>query len=296
MVQTGLHGQSKILPKFQSLLLPNCKVEFLDSQVTGAVYMVQKTYGGFPELDDDRGRCDAAKKLESLATFGGIIVDTMGLGKTYLALLYLNLMAVHGRRDSHRPSLILTPSGIVLSQWAIAISKSFPDLNLIVAHGGKPTSLKYANAWVSGKAMEMAPTNLSKWPRALRYVFDKTDPRASRTVILSSYETFASRTLTTILEQIPGRKDKTIYRSNWNGVFECAILDEGHKLRHPWTKTYAAVKGLSVDTHWFLTATPVVNSSLVGLTISYQYEHIIDDLNRTFLVCLCSYGHEPKPS
>ena len=37
----------------------------------------------------------AAKKLKALITHSGIIIDTMGLSKIFLALLYLNYTAVY---------------------------------------------------------------------------------------------------------------------------------------------------------------------------------------------------------
>lgn len=40
------------------------------------------------------------------------------------------------------------------------------------------------------------------------------------------------------------------------------ICDEGHRIRHVYTKTYASIKLLEVPINWFLTATPIMNNSL----------------------------------
>jgi SNF2 family DNA or RNA helicase len=116
--------------------------------------------------------------------------------------------------------------------------------------------------------MTQAPEKLSHWPKNLCYVFDTSNPQSAKTILLSTYDTFASRTLNTVFEKREGKKDRKRYMSKWKNIFNVVILDEGHKLRHPWTKIYAAVKGLMAEIHWFLTATPVVNSSVVGYSLS----------------------------
>ena len=114
--------------------------------------------------------------------------------------------------------------------------------------------------------MTAAPTNLQYWPPNLRYIFDPADARASRAVILSTYDTFLRRTIVTISKPrtLSGKPPKKVYVSNWQGVVGTVVLDKGHKLCHPSTRAYAAVKLLGAETLWFLTATPVVNSSRVS--------------------------------
>ena len=60
MEKSGIHGRSSDLLTFRSKLLPNCKVEFLDSQVNGAVFMLQKTYGQIPIDTDSQNRTKVA--------------------------------------------------------------------------------------------------------------------------------------------------------------------------------------------------------------------------------------------
>lgn len=64
---------------------------------------------------------------------------------------------------------------------------------------------------------------------------------------------------------LKGKRTKVSYKSKWKNLIGIAILDEGHKLRHWYIKMFAAVKGLAATVHWFITATPVVNSPLVGV-------------------------------
>jgi hypothetical protein len=112
-----------------------------------------------------------------------------------------------------------------------AIRDRFADLLLIVAHGEKPEP-KYAELWVSSTAMKQAPKNRKHWPDKFNYIFDPNDSKASKTVMLSTYDTFASRTIITTMEKRDKKKDRKRYVSKWNGVFNMVFLDEGHKLRH----------------------------------------------------------------
>ena len=174
------HGQAQLLDRSVCTLIGDCKVSFLDSQINGAVFMLQRSCGRIPI---DSGRVNdpelakAAKKLESIQTFGGIVVDTMGFGKTYTALLFLAYYArCMTERDvniiaAHRPALCIAPSGIVLHQWQEEIIQ-FPTITLIIAHGDRPINAKFAINWVSATAMREAPRKLTNWPPHLRYIFD----------------------------------------------------------------------------------------------------------------------------
>jgi SNF2 family DNA or RNA helicase len=218
-----------------------------------------------PERAKDSKLAGAAAKLESVQTYGGIIVDTMGFGKTYTSLLFLAVYAQSlsfSNTQSHRPALCIAPSGIVLHQWQEAICK-FPSLVLIIAYGERATASRLSSNWVSATAMREAPHKLTNWPAHLRYVFDKSNKAASNVVILTSYDTWASRTLQTKRSITKGGRQKKTFESRWANVIGPLLLDEGHKLRHRRTKIYASVRQLNAEIIWFLTATPVINDSLV---------------------------------
>ena len=263
---SAFHGTMKTLEKHRCTHLPNCRATFLDPQINGAVFMLQRTFGHVPlppEHSENETMMNLQRKLRGLPTHGGIIVDATGLGKTFLTLLYLSYVAAFNPWTEHKPMLILTPSAIILSQWHDAMLKEFPDLTVIVAHG-ETTDVYKSRHWVSAAAMRDAPRRLRHWPAKLEYIFDPNKPAASRTIVLSTYDTFTARTL--VETEIPqeGKKPETVYSSKWSGIFRVVILDEGHELRHPWTKSYHAVKNLNADIHWFLTATPVINGSVVS--------------------------------
>ena len=90
MTQSLLRGSAKQLPKFRCSALPACQIEFLDTQATGAVFMTQKTLGYVPVSETaDYETEQAAANLKCLATGGGIVADTMGLGKTFIVFLFI---------------------------------------------------------------------------------------------------------------------------------------------------------------------------------------------------------------
>ena len=229
--------------------------------------MIQRSCGEWPltaEQQKDPILVRTAHELRSPLTFGGILVDTMGFGKTFTALLYLSIYSSHLAKSSgpHKPTLCLGPSGVVLHQWHEALKK-FPSLVVLQAYGEKVHS---TSNWISAHAMKYAPQDITLWPAHLRYIFDHTDPRASQVVILSSYDTFATRTVQVVKKKnADGTRTRKIFTSSWSEVFATVVLDEGHKLRNPRTKIYASIKALAVDVLWFLTATPVMNISTVSL-------------------------------
>ena len=91
--------------------------------------------------------------------------------------------------------LIVVPNGAVFSQWQEKIWSKFQDSTLIISNEDKPSDPKFLSNWVSTTAMRVAPAQLDKWPVHLRYIFDVKDARASKTVILSPYDSHASRTM-----------------------------------------------------------------------------------------------------
>ena len=143
----GKHEQSKILDQNKFTTLPKCKAEFLDSQVTGAAFMLQRIYGQVP-VDTERAKDPevtiASNKLKSVKTDGGYLVDVTGFGKTDTACLFLCQHALYGDHSAgHRPALIVVPNGVVFSQWQGKLFDKFPDLTLIVSNDEKPSKTKY---------------------------------------------------------------------------------------------------------------------------------------------------------
>ncbi len=66
------HGQAGILNKHRATVLPSCKLGFLDSQINGAVFMLQRTLGTIPlasELTENEAAVDAMTKQSKMPDY-----------------------------------------------------------------------------------------------------------------------------------------------------------------------------------------------------------------------------------
>ncbi|KFY93428.1 hypothetical protein V498_04442 [Pseudogymnoascus sp. VKM F-4517 (FW-2822)] len=256
------HGEAQVLDKVTLSSIPGCNIEFLDSQLTGAMFMVTKTLGYVPiPVDASDEVKEAASTLAGLATRGGLLVDGMGMGKTLTAILFLAYYTLYAPKnaENYRPILILAPGGVVLKQWIDALSK-FPQFTVLSCYGDRPVKPQDRVRWVSATAMRDAPEKLDHWPENYKHVWKRTDPRAAATIIISSPETWAMRTLDEeVLYNEALGQDEVVFSSTCQGRFEIAIMDEGHRYRSMGTQMYRALQYLGADYHWFLTGTPVVN-------------------------------------
>lgn len=271
--------------------LPGCDIRFLDSQINGAAFMLQRSLGYIPispERATDEEISTATKSLDSICTQGGYLVDSTDFGKTMTALLFANYYAEYADHSTgHRPISIITPNGAVLGQWVDIKCRHFRGLTPILSCDDRPPQPKYLSNWVSSTAMREAPGCLDQWPPDLEYVFDTKDPRASKTVIITPYDTHKERTLMTTWkktkkakvdkgdEQAKGKRKKhydeePIFESKWRGRYSLVIADEGHRIRHPDTKTFASISKLEAPVNWFLSATPVMNSFKVRVPTVFR--------------------------
>jgi hypothetical protein len=134
---------------------------------------------------------------------------------------------------------------------------------LIIAYDERATASRLSSNWVFAIVMREVPHKLINWPAHLRYVFDKSNKVASNVVILTSYDTWAFRTLQTKRSITKEERQKKTFESRWVNVIGSLLLDEEHKLRHRRIKIYVSVRQLNAEIIWFLTATSVINDSLV---------------------------------
>ena len=101
MVYKSKHPPAQILDKNYRIFWPKCFIAFLDTQINGAMYMTQRTCGIIPITKAMRQASAVqatAAKLQNIKTFGGWVMDTMGLGKTFTSLLFLTYYAECGNR------------------------------------------------------------------------------------------------------------------------------------------------------------------------------------------------------
>lgn len=157
---------------------------------------------------------------------GGILSDDMGMGKT---LEMISLLVTDSNVSSKtKTTLIVAPVG-VLSNWSGQISHHVkPDhaLRVLVYHGNnkKPMHVKD---------------------------FEDYD------VVITSYGTLATEYFPRGKQNPPSvPRPQGLFSVHWRRV----ILDEGHIIRNPQTKSALAATNLMAHSRWVLTGTPIINN------------------------------------
>lgn len=142
-------------------------------------------------------------KQEASAIQGGILVDDRGLGKTITILSFIYQASFKPAEErSMKPTLILAPAGMV-STWASQLVKSFSlEMPFFIFYGWRSQT---SDAVQKSRTLESLEELNSKLDS-----LDPSDPTTSRTVIISSYSTWAERTLTVVntIAQPKGRELK----------------------------------------------------------------------------------------
>jgi hypothetical protein len=125
------HDQAKILEKHKVILIFNCQLNFLNSQLNEAVFMLQRILNKISfasKLINNENAMNVITRFKSVQTFENIIVDIMKLRKMYFAFLFLNYVVMHCSFDEfHKFTLIFISSEIVLNQWMKIIRNHFSN-------------------------------------------------------------------------------------------------------------------------------------------------------------------------
>ena len=157
---------------------------------------------------------------------GGILSDDMGMGKT---LEMISLLVTDSNVSSKsKTTLIVAPVG-VMSNWSGQIAHHIkPDhaLRVLVYHGNnkKPMGANDFNDY---------------------------------DVVITSYGTLATEYLPRGKKNPPsGLRSQGLFSVHWRRV----ILDEGHIIRNPQTKSALAATNLVAHSRWVLTGTPIINN------------------------------------
>ena len=157
---------------------------------------------------------------------GGILSDDMGMGKT---LEMISLLVTDSNVSSKsKTTLIVAPVG-VMSNWSGQIAYHIkPDhaLRVLVYHGNnkKPMGANDFNDY---------------------------------DVVITSYGTLATEYLPRGKKNPPsGLRSQGLFSVHWRRV----ILDEGHIIRNPQTKSALAATNLMAHSRWVLTGTPIINN------------------------------------
>lgn len=225
--------------------------------------MISRLLGKLLELDIDMTARQkiACKYLDNTnaETRCCILADNMGLGKTFQSLSVIYFSMFHGPhsadgQDDYLPTLIIAPSTEILLLWVEEIAAHYPAISVIVAANlprDRFTRLegKLDISLVGRKGC------VEQWPKKLSYVWSHTDRRAERTIIISTIDTYASRTV----RKIRGENNQITHRSRWTDMdrsFRTMWIDEAHRLRNTDTVAYHAIKETKYEGVVLVTATP----------------------------------------
>jgi hypothetical protein len=246
------HDQTKILEKHRVIVIFNCQLNFLSSQLNETVFMLQKTLNNISfvsKLINNEDAMNIITKFKNFQTFENIIVDIMRLKKTYLVFLFLNYVVMHCSFDEfHKFTLIFISSEIVLNQWVKAIRNHFSNLKFIIAHDER-TNSKYVESWIKTTTMKKIFKKLFHWSSKFENVFEQNERSVSRTMILFTYNIFVSRIVNIVMKKRLEKKNKKRYVSKWTSKFDIVILNEDHKLRDSWIKIFVVVRELQINIH-----------------------------------------------
>ncbi|KAI1389617.1 uncharacterized protein F4822DRAFT_442853 [Hypoxylon trugodes] len=285
MKKCGTYGRNKMTmwesPLFPTLDGKDGHKGLLDNQITAIVWIMSRFLGRLPPLKIKRKSLwdektqkyiqkpetqlekETREKLRGPKYFGGILADSMGLGKTLTTIACLDILAnqrlnvaKEGGQNKYRPMLILTPNATVATQWV-------EEIEQIAGHRGIKQILISGNG-VKSKPNHERVTALSaremgsKWPRSLKYVWDESDWKAARVIMVMSIDTWAKRTCRS--------EGDTEADLNWRSSFtdskrkfSVIVVDEAYKIRNSSTKNWKSVALLDRQFTLLITATPCMN-------------------------------------
>ncbi|KAH7380698.1 SNF2 family N-terminal domain-containing protein [Pyrenochaeta sp. MPI-SDFR-AT-0127] len=174
---------------------------------------------------------------------GGIIGDEMGLGKTIQAISFV--AGLHYSKMLTKPVIVVCPA-TVMKQWVNEFHRWWPALRVSILH-------------TSGSGM----------------LDTRREDRLEREMELRSYGDYdttltgAGKAAKKILEKV--KRDGHVLVTTYSGLqtyseflipteWECAILDEGHKIRNPNTAITIHCKELRTPNRIILSGTPMQNN------------------------------------
>ncbi|KAL5120641.1 DNA repair protein rhp26 [Pleosporales sp. CAS-2024a] len=174
---------------------------------------------------------------------GGIIGDEMGLGKTIQAISFV--AGLHYSKQLTKPVIVVCPA-TVMKQWVNEFHKWWPALRVSILH-------------TSGSGM----------------LDTRREDRLEREMELRNYGDYdatltgAGKQAKKILDKV--KQDGHVLVTTYSGLqtysefliptdWECAILDEGHKIRNPNTAITIHCKELRTPNRIILSGTPMQNN------------------------------------
>ncbi|XXH04000.1 hypothetical protein Hte_010409 [Hypoxylon texense] len=298
MKKCGEYGRNKLTvwksPLFPKMDGQNGRRGFLDNQLTAIVWIMSRFLGELPPLRlRDKSKWDPQTKqfiqppdteelkrnrerLRSPKYFGGILADSMGLGKTITTIACLDLLLGQGLnvkvedgKPKYRPILILVPNATVATQWVDEIeqvgSRHSIKKILISGNGARRTREQDRVRILTCKEFVL------NWPPSLDYIWDESNKDAARTVFVMSIDAWSRRTCHVRKMKNEHEEDKDEFESfstftEQGRKFSVVVVDEAYKVKHAATGYWKSVALLERQFTLLVTATPCMNmlSDLLG--------------------------------
>jgi SWI/SNF-related matrix-associated actin-dependent regulator of chromatin subfamily A3 len=179
---------------------------------------------------------------------GGILADDMGLGKTIeiISLIVADPLLQSSPNDGSNTTLIVAPLS-VMSNWSGQMERHVEKRNplRVLTYHGPNRPIMAAKDFTEYDIVVTTYGMLTS-----EYFAQKTGKPAS----------------------LPSKHG--LYSTSWRRI----VLDEGHNIRNPQTKSALAASAISAQSHWALTGTPIINSlkdlysliKFIGLTGGLQ--------------------------
>ena len=174
---------------------------------------------------------------------GGIIGDEMGLGKTIQAISFV--AGLHYSKRLHKPVIVVCPA-TVMKQWVSEFHRWWPALRVSILHTSGSGMLNTRREDRYEREMELRSygdydTTLTGAGKAAKKVIEKV--KRDGHVLVTTYSGLQTYS-------------EFLTATEW----ECAILDEGHKIRNPNTAITIHCKELRTPNRIILSGTPMQNN------------------------------------
>ena len=174
---------------------------------------------------------------------GGIVGDEMGLGKTIQVIAFL--AGLHYSKKVTRPTIIVAPA-TVMKQWVNEFHVWWPPFRVSILHSTGSGMVDLGReARREDDLLDQTPGKRSKAnaksQRAAQKIVDRVVDQGH--VLVTTYsglQTYAEQLLPV--------------------VWECAVLDEGHKIRNPNAALTLFCKELRTPNRVILSGTPMQNN------------------------------------
>ena len=204
-------------------LVKGMKSPLLHHQLLGAQWMLSREFG------DGQG------------PFGGLLADTMGLGKTVqtLACMVGNLPQEEDRKRGRGATLIVAPTSVI-DQWMEEIyvhtqESVFPK----IYHYSSKSKMSRAII----ESLDIVVTSYTEVMRQFPWPDDKTEKRLIKSIGFDNW-----------LKQVYDEAG-VLHQISWYRV----VLDEAHAIKNDSARTSVACQNLRSLYKWCLTGTPLMN-------------------------------------